>query len=153
MNLLRGLLLLCLLTQGVYAAEPAFFLRGFQQTKLIIDTESHGCILFDVYVAQTPEQRAQGLMRIESMQRYEGMIFLYAEEANISMWMKNTLIPLDMLFIDANARIARIHKNAVPMSEEIIESGKAVVGVIELNGGSADYFGIRNGDRIIFPAG
>jgi len=146
--------LVCLLLlQGVNAAEPAFFLRGFQQSKLIIDTESRGCVLFDVYVAQTPEQRAQGLMRIESMQRYEGMIFLYAEEASISMWMKNTLIPLDMIFISRNARIANIHRNAVPMSEEIIDSGAAVIAVIELNGGAADYFGISNGDRIIFPAG
>jgi uncharacterized membrane protein (UPF0127 family) len=153
--------LLLLLTMGLstaamqttLAAEPAFFLREFKQTRLIIDTKARGCVLFDVYVAQTNAQRAQGLMNIESMGRYEGMIFLYAQEAAISMWMKNTRIPLDMLFIGRNRRITRIHKNAVPMSEDIIESGSTVVAVLELNGGAADYFAISPDDRIIFPAG
>jgi uncharacterized membrane protein (UPF0127 family) len=121
--------------------------------RLIISTASRGCILFDVYVAQTPQQRSQGLMHIESMGQYEGMIFLYAEESSISMWMKNTLIPLDMLFIDRDNHIAHIHKNAVPQSEDIIDSGSAVVGVLELAGGAADYFAIKSGDRMIFPAG
>jgi uncharacterized membrane protein (UPF0127 family) len=158
----RCKLLVCLiLTATIYlsalrsaaAAEPSFFLRDYQQMRLIISTTTRGCILFDIYVAQTPQQRSQGLMHIESMGQHEGMIFLYAEESSISMWMKNTLIPLDMLFIGRDSRIAHIHKNAVPQSEDIIESGSAVVGVLELSGGAADYFAIKNGDKIIFPAG
>ena len=135
------------------AANPEFFLRGFQQAKLIVSGKSSGCRLFDVFIAQTPQQRSQGLMHIEAMEQHEGMIFLYAEEAAISMWMKNTLIPLDMLFIDSTGRISRVHKNAVPSSLDVIDSGSAVIGVLELNGGAADYFGIKAGDRIIFPAG
>ena len=112
-----------------------------------------GSARFSVEVADDPAERSQGLMNRPSMATGAGMLFVYEQPQRAVFWMKNTLIPLDMLFIDANASIARIHKNAVPMSEAIIESGQAVVGVLELNGGSADYFGIKNGDKIIFPAG
>jgi hypothetical protein len=134
------------------AAKPGNLLNEFPRTKLIIDTSGSGCVLFDVYVAQTPEHRSQGLMYIESMGDYEGMIFTYSASLQISMWMKNTLIPLDMLFIDTDLKIAGMHPDAVPHSEEIIESGKEVVAVIELNAGSIKRFNIAAGDRIIFPA-
>ena len=147
------LLLLTALPREAAPAQPAFFLRDFVKSRLIIDTKQSGCVLFDVYVAQSAEQRSQGLMHIESLDKYEGMIFLYPQEGNIAMWMKNTLIPLDMFFIGRNSRVKTVHRNAVPMSEDIIESGGLVVAVLELNGGSADYFGIDPGDRIIFPAG
>ncbi len=91
-------------------------------------------------------------MHIEAMDEYEGMIFLYEQPAEISMWMKNTLIPLDMLFVTSDATIASVHNNAVPMSEAIISSGSSVAAVIELNAGAADRFGIQAGDRIIIPA-
>ena len=124
-----------------------------QRTQLIVDTRGHGCVLFDVYVAQGPAQRAQGLMHIETMDRHEGMIFLYPQEGRISMWMKNTLISLDMLFIDKESKVAHLHAGAVPLSETIIDSGADVVAVIELNAGSINDFGIETGNRIIFPAG
>jgi uncharacterized membrane protein (UPF0127 family) len=139
-------------TDELRAAKPENLLRGFPRTKLIIDTSGSGCILFDVYVAQTPEHRSQGLMYIESMADYEGMIFIYSASLQISMWMKNTLIPLDMLFIDKDLKIASMHPDAVPHSEEIIESGKQVAAVIELNAGSIKRFNIKSGNRIIFPA-
>ena len=91
------------------AASPAHLLNTFGRTQLIIDTSGHNCVLFDVYIAQHPEQRSQGLMFIESMGTYEGMLFVYPESARISMWMKNTLISLDMLFIDAQLNVAHIH--------------------------------------------
>ncbi|MGI9292297.1 MAG: DUF192 domain-containing protein [Gammaproteobacteria bacterium] len=151
-TLIAGLLLICITpATPLSAAEPSFFLRDFNKNRLIISTTDRGCILFDVYVAETPQQRTQGLMNIESMDRYEGMLFLYPEDTNISMWMKNTLIPLDMLFINNSGGISQIHSNAVPMSEAIIESGSAVRAVLELNGGSADYFYIKVGDRIMYP--
>ncbi len=149
------LLMLCLLMNAVeaYSARPENLLREFSRSQLIIVTNIRQCILFDVYVAQTPSQRSQGLMYIESMRSHEGMIFLYRENLRISMWMKNTLIPLDMLFIDNNNDIVSMHLDAVPQSEETIESGKEVVAVIELNAGSVKRFNIRTGNRIIFPAG
>ena len=138
---------------SVQAAEPARLLNGFPQTKLIIDTSGSGCVLFDIYVAQNSAQRTQGLMHIESLGEYEGMIFLYGRPTTISMWMRNTLIPLDMLFVNADSRIDSIHANATPLSEDIIESGPAAVAVIELNGGAARRFNIEPGNEVIFPAG
>jgi hypothetical protein len=135
------------------AARPEYFVRDFPRAQLIINTQGHGCVLFDVYVAQSPAQRAQGLMHIEAMGRHEGMIFLYPQEGRISMWMKNTLISLDMLFIDKQSKIVSLHADTVPLAETIIESGTDVVAVIELNAGSINYFGIETGNLVIFPAG
>jgi len=150
-NVLLGITLPAMLMAGANSAEPADLLRGFNRTQLIIDSSSRGCILFDIYIANSREQRSQGLMFIRSMDEYEGMLFIYPEPAEISMWMKNTLIPLDMLFIDHKLTITAIHKNATPLATDIISSGGVINGVIELNGGSADKFGIRQGDRVIFP--
>jgi uncharacterized membrane protein (UPF0127 family) len=150
-RLLLGITLPAMLMTSANSAEPADLLRGFNRAQLIIDSSSRGCILFDIYIANSREQRSQGLMFIRSMDEYEGMLFIYPEPAEISMWMKNTLIPLDMLFIDHKLTITAIHKNAPPLSTDIISSGGVVNGVIELNGGSAVKFGIRHGDQIIFP--
>ena len=144
-------LITCTVTS--HGAQPENLLREFPRTQLIINTSNRKCILFDVYVAQTSAQRSQGLMHIESMGTYEGMIFIYSENIHISMWMKNTLIPLDMLFIDANLRIVSMHPDAVPYSEEIIKSGQEVIATIELNAGSIEYFQLESGNKIIFPAG
>ena len=152
-SLLLGSALAALLSTDSRGAEPADLLQGFSRAQLIIDSSRRGCILFDIYIANSSEQRSQGLMFIRSMGEYEGMLFIYSQPAEISMWMKNTLIPLDMLFIDDQLKVATIHKDATPLSTDIISSGIAVNGVLELNGGSAEKFGIAPGDQIIFPAG
>lgn len=144
--------LLVFSAQPVHSAEPAHLLSDFSRAQIIIDASSQRCIVLDVYIADTPQQRSNGLMFVESMDLYEGMLFIYPQPADISMWMKNTLIPLDMLFFDTELRIHHIHSNAVPLSEEIISSNGAVMGVIELNGGAAEQFGILPGDRIIVPS-
>jgi len=133
-----------------YGAEPSALLDSFGRTQIMVNT-SNDCIKFDVYVANTSKQRAQGLMFIRSMGANEGMIFAYDSAAEISMWMKNTLISLDMLFFDAQLKIVSIHKNATPESTDIISSNAVVNGVIELNGGSADRMGISIGDQIVIP--
>ena len=133
------------------AAEPADLLRDFGRDQLVVITASR-CIRFDVYVAHNRQQRAQGLMYIRSMAMDEGMIFLYPEPVQISMWMKNTLISLDMIFVAADFSIAKIIRLTEPMSESILDSEHYVQSVLELNGGAADYFGIREGDQLIFPA-
>lgn len=134
-----------------HSATPADLLRDFDRTQLIIDSSSHGCLLFDIYIANTRKQRSQGLMFIRSMDEYEGMLFIFSEPAEISMWMKNTLISLDMLFINDQLKIITIHSDATPMSTDIISSGGTASGVLELNGGIAEKFGISPGDQIIFP--
>jgi len=149
--LLASLLLTAPL-QLTKAAQPAGLLKDFKRTQLIVVAASNRCILFDVYVAITREQRSQGLMHIRAMDAYEGMIFLYDQPATISMWMKNTLISLDMLFITGDGRILSIQENAVPLAEDIISSGGSVMAVLELNAGTTRRLGITAQDQIIFPA-
>jgi hypothetical protein len=80
-----------------HAAGQAHLLRDFGRDQIIIAASSQRCIVLDVYIAATPEQRRNGLMYVESMGTNEGMLFIYPQPAEISMWMKNTLLPLDML--------------------------------------------------------
>ena len=138
--------------QAMQAAEPAQLLGDFGRGQIIIETSQQRCIVSDVYVVDTPLRRRNGLMFVESMEPYEGMLFIYPQAADISMWMKNTLIPLDMLFFNTDLRIHHVHRNAVPLSEAIISSNGQALGVIELNGGAAEHFGILPGDRIIVLA-
>lgn len=122
----------------------------FERSKLRIATAS-GEIAFDVELALTDEQRARGLMFRDSMGAYEGMLFDFGPPQPVSMWMKNTRLPLDMLFIAADGRIVRIAANTEPFSTRTIESGGLVKGVLELNGGAARLLGIRPGDRVLHP--
>jgi uncharacterized protein len=103
---------------------------------------------FEVEIVTTPETRAQGLMFRKSMAANAGMLFIYPDEEAVSFWMKNTLIPLDMLFLKADGSIAHIAHKTVPMDETPIDSGAAVKAVLELNGGTAHALGIKEGDRV-----
>jgi uncharacterized membrane protein (UPF0127 family) len=107
---------------------------------------------FEVEIVTTPETRAQGLMYREAMAANAGMLFIYPGEQPVSFWMKNTLIPLDMLFLKADGSIAHIAHNAVPMDETPIDSGAAVKAVLEVNGGTAAALGIREGDRVEYQS-
>jgi uncharacterized membrane protein (UPF0127 family) len=103
---------------------------------------------FEVEVVSTPETRAQGLMFREKLAANAGMLFIYPGEQPVSFWMKNTLIPLDMLFLKADGSIVHIAHKAVPHDETPIDSGAAVKAVLEVNGGTADALGIKEGDRV-----
>jgi uncharacterized membrane protein (UPF0127 family) len=103
---------------------------------------------FEVEVVTTPETRAQGLMFRKAMPPNAGMLFIYPGEQAVSFWMKNTLIPLDMLFVKADGSIAHIAHNAVPMDETPIDSGASVKAVLEINGGTANALGIKEGDKV-----
>jgi uncharacterized membrane protein (UPF0127 family) len=103
---------------------------------------------FTVEVAGSPEQQERGLMFRTSLAGDRGMIFPYDPPRDASFWMKNTLIPLDLVFIDANGRIARIAANAAPMSLDPIPSGVPVSGVLEIRGGRAAELGIKEGDSV-----
>lgn len=146
-------LILLLCTVGTtFAIEPAGLMRGFSQGQIIIESARKGCTAIDVYIARSREQRAQGLMRVSGMDSHEGMLFIYSEKQVISMWMKNTLIPLDMLFANEQGVIVHLHRDAVPHDTSIISSAKAAALVLELNAGSIDAFGIAVGDRINIDA-
>jgi uncharacterized protein len=105
----------------------------------------------EVEVADTPKTREVGLMNRSSMPADHGMLFDFGENRPVSMWMKNTLIPLDMLFLDESGKVTRVKREATPESLDIIPSGDPVRYVLELNGGAAERYGVRNGDRLTHP--
>ncbi|WP_243450834.1 DUF192 domain-containing protein [Sphingosinicella sp. CPCC 101087] len=107
---------------------------------------------FTVEVARTSDEQARGLMFREALGPDEGMIFPFQPPRPASFWMRNTLIPLDILFVRQDGTIARIAANAAPMSEDSITSGgEPVAAVLELRGGRAGELGIREGDRVSWP--
>jgi uncharacterized protein len=96
-----------------------------------------------------PAEMARGLMWVTEMDARQGMLFVYPREVETSFWMKNTLIPLDMIFIDGDGEIVKIHENAIPGDLTSIPSGGPVRFVLELNGGRSDEIGIEVGDQVI----
>jgi uncharacterized membrane protein (UPF0127 family) len=104
-----------------------------------------------VELAATPDQLTQGLMYRTRMEANTGMLFDFGKPRPVSMWMKNTLIPLDMIFIAADGRITGIHERAIPQSLAVISSPGAVKSVLELNGGAAQRLGLAVGDRVVHP--
>lgn len=107
--------------------------------------ERHG---FIVEVARTEAQQAQGLMHRRALASDAGMLFPFDPPRPAAFWMRNTLIPLDMIFVRPDGTIARIAANTVPMSEEPTGVEEPVTAVLELRGGRAAELGIREGDRV-----
>nr|WP_181418669.1 DUF192 domain-containing protein [Pseudoroseicyclus aestuarii] len=107
---------------------------------------------FAVEIADDAEERARGLMYREEMAPLAGMLFVYEAPQPASFWMRNTLIPLDILFADAQGRLITVHDRAVPLDETPIPGGDAVQYVLEINGGMADRLGITPGDVLQHPA-
>jgi uncharacterized membrane protein (UPF0127 family) len=104
---------------------------------------------FAIEIARTAAERSQGLMHRPSLAPDRGMLFDFGRIAPISMWMKNTLIPLDMLFIAADGRIVNIAENTTPGSLDAISSAGSALAVLELAGGNAKRLGIRPGDMVV----
>jgi len=140
--------LLCLLPATAGPAEPSSLLDGFPRTRGILETSGHVCMLLDIWLANTPAQQRQGLMHIEKLDPHEGMLFRYARPARITMWMKNTLIPLDMLFLDARGAITGITRHTTPMSTRKIQSPGEISAVLEVNAGFADTWSVQRGNRL-----
>jgi uncharacterized membrane protein (UPF0127 family) len=152
--LFRRLLLLVpflpLLLVAFYASPLFAQLVQFPSAALTIVTAA-GPHRFTVELATSPAQMMQGLMFRRNLAPDAGMLFDYRTPSMASMWMKNTLIPLDMLFVDAAGRIVNIHERAVPGSLDAIAAAAPVRAVIELNGGTAARLGIRPRDRVVYP--
>lgn len=107
---------------------------------------------FTIELARTPAEMERGLMYRDRLAPDHGMLFLYEDERPVSFWMKNTLIPLDLIFADSSGRIVQIAERAVPLSTALISSDSSVRAVLEVNGGTADRLKIAVGDRLIHPA-
>jgi uncharacterized protein len=111
-----------------------------------------GAESFAVELADEPDERALGLMFRRSMDPGAGMLFVYESPRRAQFWMKNTFIPLDMIFADASGRVTRVHSNAIPQDETPIDGGDGVVFVLEINGGLAQRLGLEPGAELRHPA-
>lgn len=135
---------------GPLAAQQG--LASFTRDSLILHTADGTERTFDVELAVNPRQQAQGLMYRQSLAASAGMLFIYRPAREVSMWMKNTVIPLDMLFIAEDGEIVKIVQRTVPFSLTTISSDRRVRAVLEINGGMANRLEIRPGDRVVHPA-
>jgi uncharacterized membrane protein (UPF0127 family) len=129
------------------AVELGRSAAGLEQVPLTV-TSGGRTHKFTVEVAATSEEQATGLMNRASLAPDRGMIFPFAEESQASFWMKNTLIPLDMIFVRADGSIANIEANTVPLSLQPVHSDGPVAAVLELAGGRSAELGIKPGDKV-----
>jgi uncharacterized membrane protein (UPF0127 family) len=141
-------------TQNVFAqaAQQPEPLDKFPRDTLKIATPDARLHSFDVWVADTNARRNQGLMFVKSLPEKQGMLFLYSAPQPVGVWMKNTYIPLDILFIRGDGRVAKVIANAKPHSLKTMESGEDVVAFLELKGGLAAKLGIKRGAIVMHRA-
>jgi len=152
MKLKRSLLGVALLMMSM--ALAGCFFGGNKETPKNIGpavsfNAAKGHFYFAVDIADTFEERKQGLMWRRSMGKYNGMLFIFDDEAARRFWMKNTLIPLDMIFMDKDYHVVSVVKQAQPCKKDpcdTMSSGKSAKFVLELNGGMADEMGLKEGD-------
>jgi uncharacterized membrane protein (UPF0127 family) len=142
---------LLLVVALLLAALPAWALETFATSELTIATAG-GPRKFKIELALSDTQMEQGLMFRRSLAADSGMLFDFKLPTSVTMWMKNTFIPLDMLFLDPSGRVIDIHERAVPQSTDIIAAKAPSRYVIELNGGTVSRLGIKSGDQVTLPA-
>ena len=131
----------------LFAATGAAGLETFATGTLSIVT-AQGEKTFNVEIAETPQQHAQGLMFRQKMAPDAGMLFVYDRPERASFWMKNTYLPLDMVFIAPDGRIESIRQRTVPLSLTPVHSRGKILAVLELNGGTTSRLGIKPGDEV-----
>lgn len=134
---------------GSPTAEQRF--AAYAQADVVIDTRD-GPQVFRAWIADTTARRTQGLMFVERLEPDRGMLFLFEEPQYAAFWMKDTPVPLDLLFIGPDGRITNIGERARPYSTALVASAQPVIAVLEVAAGTADRLGIRAGDRVTHPA-
>lgn len=127
------------------SAAPLSSQEGLEPLTIESGGKSHA---FHVEVMRTDEQRARGLMFRRYLAADRGMLFDFKTEQNVAMWMKNTYLPLDMIFIARDGRVISVAENTEPMSERVIPSGGPALSVLEVNAGTAARLGLKAGDRV-----
>ena len=140
-------LVLALHTMTLASAPPA----SLRVEPVEIVTAEGTAHAFDAYIADTPEARGRGLMWVTRLEARQGMLFDFEAPRRVGMWMKNTPLSLDMLFIGEDGIIVRIEQRTRPYSREVIESGAMVRAVLEINGGLSGQLGIAPGARVVHP--
>ncbi|RYC32894.1 DUF192 domain-containing protein [Lichenibacterium minor] len=141
-------LALAALVSAAQAAAPAGSPPAVDDLAIATASGTHH---FAVEVMRTRDQLERGLMFRRQMAPDKGMLFDFGASKPVSMWMKNTYLPLDMVFIAADGRVVSVKSNAEPLSEAIIPSGGDVLGVLEINAGTAARIGVKPGDRVVDP--
>ena len=144
----RGWLAAILVVAGVVVAGGSVRAASFQPLEIVT---KNGVQVFSVEMATTEQEKQTGLMYRKELADGKGMLFDFNPEQEISMWMKNTYVSLDMIFIRADGRILRIAENTEPLSTKIISSGGLARGVLEVAAGTAQKYGIAPGDRVAHP--
>jgi uncharacterized protein len=151
MLLRRRLIVFALLLAALpVVAPPVWALEKFDTSELTV-IAAGGPHKFTIELALTDAQMEQGLMFRTSMPADHGMLFDFKAPTKVMMWMKNTIIPLDMLFLDNRGRVIDIHEHALPYSTDVIAAKAPARYVIELNGGTAARLGIKPGDQVTSP--
>jgi uncharacterized membrane protein (UPF0127 family) len=143
---IRVLAFLVLILAG--AAPVAHGQQALEKLDIVTASGVHH---FSVEVMRTEAQREKGLMFRRFMPAGRGMLFDFHKPQPVMMWMKNTILPLDMVFIASDGAVINVAANAEPMSERIIPSGGDVLGVLELNAGTAAAIGLKVGDKVVYP--
>ena len=133
-------------------ADEAMLDKYFERSSLQIATTDARLHAFNIWVADRESRQQRGLMYIRSLAPDSGMLFIYGRPRSMAMWMKNTYVPLDILFVRPDGRVDSIVENTEPLSLATIESERPVLAVIELNAGTAARLKIRPGAQVIHPA-
>jgi uncharacterized membrane protein (UPF0127 family) len=145
-TLIHSALLFCLL--AAFSVSPCAAEPRLEPLEIVTSTGTHS---LEVELANTSGERAKGLMNRQTLPEGRGMLFDFHVEDAVLMWMKNTYIPLDMIFVSRKGRVVSIARDATPMSETIISSGKPAYAVIEVNAGVANRLGVAVGDVVRHP--
>ncbi len=132
------------------SAQDSDLDAAFAKDVLIIEASAHACYRFEIYLAIQREQTRRGLMHVRNMPPMTGMLFVYDKDDHYSMWMKNTLISLDMLFVRSDGRVSSVIRDTEPHSLESRGSTEAVRYVLELNAGTTKRLSIDTESRLIW---
>ena len=124
--------------------------RLFARDVLLIEASKFGCYRFDVYLAMNDAQRSRGLMFVRDLPATTGMLFVYEGNHPLSMWMKNTFIPLDMVFARADGTVINVIRNTEPQSLKSQRSSEPAMFVLELNAGTTERLSIDENSRLIW---
>ena len=137
---------------GTAADTPIEDLARFQQSQVTVETAAGTRSTYRVWVADTEARQRQGLMFVRDLPAEQGMLFIHPAPRPSAFWMKNTYIPLDILFIDPRGKVVKIYERTTPLSLEPLGVDTPVRAVLELRGGESARRGIRSGDRVRHPA-
>ena len=145
---MRALGFIAFIIFGLYVSALPAREAGRQTLEIATKTGVH---VFAVELADNEAERERGLMYRKELPEGQGMLFDFHREQDVSFWMQNTYIPLDMIFIRGDGRILRIAENTEPLSEKLVPSGGPVRGVLEVVAGTAKKMGIAAGDQVAHP--